>query len=369
MIFQQYLNIGSYFITCFLYFYGIILLYITFLAKKNSEKEAFHNNLANSLILIFSITASIIIINFMGISTIAFIVFPFDIFMLSFILLFLPLFYYLVSREKKRVENSLPKQLKQIESSSTEDDQLPLRFEIYRKLTHLVVLGIILFYFTLGFILQNVFKSLLLSLPESFSTTFYSVFGIDGDLMIFTQYLVVFLVGISLIGLLTADFVRILDPENYPLKPVNRILRKKELNFRIGPHISMAIGCFSVIILYGLIQPIGPLVICTTMAMAIFGDVASNLIGRTLGKKHIRETKKTYEGLFGGIIVAFISGLLILFFLRYFFSISILGYFLYPIIGAILIGFIDYIDLDVDDNLTYNFVITTILFFIALLIE
>ena len=34
---------------------------------------------------------------------------------------------------------------------------LPLKYEIYRKLTHLVVLAIVFFYFTLGFIIQNVF--------------------------------------------------------------------------------------------------------------------------------------------------------------------------------------------------------------------
>ncbi len=104
--------------------------------------------------------------------------------------------------------------------------------------------------------------------------------------------------------------------------------------------------------------------------MAIFGDIAANLFGRTLGqnRKHIRDTKKTYVGLFAGIIIAYLSGILILISLRSFYIISIPGFFLLPLIGALIIGIIDYLDFEVDDNLTYNFVVTTVLFFIAIFI-
>jgi dolichol kinase len=184
--------------------------------------------------------------------------------------------------------------------------------------------------------------------------------------MMFSQNLVVFLVMISLIGLLTADFIRILSPEFYPLKQVNQILRENELYMRLGPHISMSIGCFSVIILYGIIQPIGPVIICTSMAMSIFGDITANLVGRTIGRKKIRKTNKTYEGLIGGILAAFISGVAILFILRNYYKFSILGLFLIPFIGMMIIGIIDYLDLEVDDNLTFNFCVSTILFFTSI---
>ncbi|MFX0138658.1 MAG: hypothetical protein ACFFDN_33760, partial [Candidatus Hodarchaeota archaeon] len=179
------------------------------------------------------------------------------------------------------------------------------------------------------------------------------------------QNLVVFLVGISLIGLLTADIVRILTPELYPLKPVNQLLRKKELHMRVGPHISMSIGCFSIIMLYGLIQPFGPVIICTSMVMSIFGDIASNLIGRTIGSRQIRNTKKTYEGLLAGIIIAFFSGISILLLLKDFYRINILGLFSIPFIGAMIIGILDYLDLEIDDNLSYNFCLSTTFFFMA----
>ncbi|MFX1337116.1 MAG: hypothetical protein ACFFDK_00760 [Promethearchaeota archaeon] len=339
------------------------MLKISFLAKKNGEKKAFVNNITISLIFIVSLTINFLIVSFLTPHTINFIVFPFDIFMISFIVTFLPFFYLLILKEKRKTN-----QLEVIVHLALKE--LPLKYDIYRKLTHLVVLAIILFYFTLGFLVKNFFVYLLNFFPPIISDIFYSVYSIEKNPMIFTQYLVVFLVGISLIGLLTAEFVRILKPKLYPLKPVNQILREEELHMRLGPQISTAVGCFSIIVLYGLFQPIGPLIICTSMTMAIFGDIASNLIGRTVGNKYkyIRGTKKTYIGLIAGIIAAFFSGIIILILLCEFYNISLLGLIFLPLIGAIIIGILDYVDLEIDDNLTYVFVISTILFFISFLI-
>ena len=360
------MNILSSIIVSILYAYGIILLYISYLSKKNKDNGAFINNIFNSFIFLFSITLNLFIVNFFNFSNISFIIFPFDFFMLLFIIIFLPLFYLSVYREKRsiyRSSNSVPDKFYSL------NKELPLRYELYRKLTHLIVLSIFFFYFTLGFWVQNFFLNILNSLPNIFSDLFLSIYNIEVDKMIFTQYLVVFLVGISLIGFFTAEYTRILKPELYPLKPVNKILREKELGMRIGPHISMGIGCFSIIILYGLFQPLGPIVICSSMTMAIFGDIAANLIGRTLGKRHIRNSKKTYEGLVAGIVVSFISGLISLIFLNSFFSISLLYLILSPIIGSLILGLIDYLDLEIDDNLTNNFFLSTILFFISLIIQ
>ena len=353
------MNPFSIIIVCFLYFLGSILLYITFLSKQKSEKIAFVNNLAVSITFLISITVNLIIIHILNPNNPRFIAFPFDILMSIFIVLFIPLFSLMVIQEKKKVEKG---RLSFKEFKSPEI--LPLKYDIYRKLTHLVVLGIIFFYFTLGFLIQNVFSYVSEFLPNFL----VEMFEMGDDIMIFTQNLVVFLVGISLIGLVTADFTRILLPKYYPLKPVNRILKEKELHMRLGPHISMSIGCFSIILLYGLIQPVGPLIICTSMAMGVFGDTASNLYGRTFGKRKIRDTNKTYEGLFAGVIVAFISGVIVLLILREFYVPKHFGLVLMPALGAIVIGIIDYLDLEIDDNLSYNFILSTVLFFSLILL-
>ena len=282
------------------------------------------------ILILISISISLLLISYLNPSNVNFIVFPFDLLMVIFVLVFFPTFSLLIYREKR----IMGKKLGTIEKNpSSIRIELSLKYDIYRKLTHFVVLGVIFLYFTSGFLNQN---------------------------------LIVLLVGISLIGLLTADIVRILAPEIYPLKQINQILREKELHLRLGPHISMGIGCFSIILLYGLIQPIGPVIICTSMVMAIFGDITSNLVGRTIGHRRIRETKKTYEGLIAGIIVSFLSGISVLYLLRNFYKFDIVGLLLNSFIGAMIIGLLDYLDLEIDDNLSFIFCLSTVLFFISI---
>ena len=285
--------------------------------------------------------------------------------MIIFVIFFLPHFLLSVNREKRKVRLK-EKQTEEENSNLTEE--LPFKYELYRKITHLVVLGIAFFYFTLGFLVQNIFIYILELFPNIVSEFFFSIYNIEANKMIFTQYLVVFLVGVSLIGLLTADFIRILKPNLYPLKPVNRILRKKERQMRLGPHISMGIGCFSIIIIYGPFQPIGPIIICISMTMSIFGDMSANLVGRKFGKSKIRNTKKTYEGLIAGMSIAYISGIITLLFINQIYPINLFSLIILPTIGTFLIGFIDFLDLDVDDNLSYNFMLSTTLFVISLFI-
>ena len=287
--------------------------------------------------------------------------------MIIFIIFFLPLFYYSIYREKRIVKRDL-KEKPWKEDFSLFSEVLPFKYELYRKLTHLVVLGIVFFYFTLGFLVQNIFRDVLKFFPNIISEIFFSIYNIEVNKMIFTQYLVVFLVGVSLLGMLSADFIRILRPDLYPLKPVNRILRKKERHMRLGPHISMGIGCFSIIILYGMFQPIGPLVICTSMTMSIFADMTANLVGKKFGRKNIRNTKKTYEGLFAGMGVAYISGIITLLLLRQVYMLKPVSLILIPLVGAVIIGLLDFLDLEVDDNLSYIFIVSTVLFFISILI-
>jgi len=358
------LDLLSYIIVGIFSLYGLVLLYITYLTKKKGEKGAFLNNLINSLVFLISISINLVIINLLHITNIDLIIYPFDILILGFILLFLPFFYLLIHREKKKISLGKPNTRK---NDLQPPKELPLKYEIYRKLSHLIVLGIIFFYFTLGFLVQNLFVYLFKLLPPFFSELFFSIYNNIPN-MIFTQYLVVCLVGISLIGFFTAEFIRVLKPEVYPLKPVNRILREKERHMRFGPHISMGIGCFSIIIIYGVIQPIGPLIICTSMTMAIFGDMTANLFGRTFGHKKIRNTNKTYAGLIAGIVVAFFSGIIVLLLLNGLSILNLLSIFLLPSIGALLIGLLDFLDLEIDDNLTYNFIISTVLFFISFII-
>ncbi|TXT61862.1 MAG: Cytidylyltransferase family protein [Promethearchaeota archaeon] len=351
-------------IICILYSYSLFILYIAIMAKDNGDIGAFTNNIANFAVLVISVSVNLIIVNNSELSNIDFLVFPFDYLTISFLILFFPLFLIFIYNEKRKVNrgNGLPK----FEESFSTRNILPFKYDLYRKLTHLVVLFVVLFYFNFGFWTKHVFIYLSELLPEDLYMLFYSIFLSESNNMIFTQYLVVFLVGISLFGLLTADFFRILKPKLYPLKSVNKILREKELHLRLGPQISMTIGCFSIIILYGLFQPLGPMMICTAMIISIFGDMASNLIGRVFGKKKIRNTQKTYAGLYSGIVVGFLSGIIFLLIINAQELFGYLGIFILTFIGSMIIGLLDYLDLEIDDNLTYPFIVSSILFFLSL---
>jgi len=359
------LNIISFLIICIFYSYSLIILYTAILAKDNGDKGTFTNNISNFIILVFSLSSNIIIINLSDLPNIDFLVFPFDFLTISFLIIFFPLFFMFIFNEKRKFDRN--KNLPKLKDYFSTGNELPLKYDIYRKLTHLVVLGVVLFYFNFGFWTKHVFIYLAELLPEDLYDLFYSIFLAESNNMVFTQYLVVFLVSISLFGLLTADFFRILKPELYPLKSVNKILREKELHLRLGPQISMTIGCFSIINLYGLFQPIGPLMICTGMIISIFGDMASNLVGRVFGKKRIRNSQKTLIGLYSGMIIGFLSGIIFLLILNAQAMFGFLGVFFLSLTGAIIIGLLDYLNLEIDDNLTYPFFVSSILFFLSLL--
>jgi hypothetical protein len=68
------------------------------------------------------------------------------------------------------------------------------------------------------------------------------------------------------------------------------------------------------------------------------------------------------------MIVAFVSGVITLLLLRQIFMLKPVSLILIPFIGAVIIGLLDFLDLEVDDNLSYNFAVSTILFFISILI-
>jgi len=325
----------------------------------------FTNNIVNSLALLIAIVLSILRpINDPSFDPI--LIFPFDFFIILFILPFFFTFHLLIYRERKRTKNDKNK-LNELKNVVKSFRVLPLRYEIYRKLTHLVVICICFFYFIFGVLIKLLLVNAISILPESMR----NILDVENITLLstidFTQYLIVFLTSISLLGLLTADYVRIIAPEVYPLKSVNRILRQRELKTRIGPHITMAVGTFSIIFIFGPLLNKGPLIVSLSIVMSTIGDSSANLLGITLGHHKIRGGKKSYEGLIGGILISFFSGVLFLFYILQIFPILInpQKIFFIPLSVALVIGIIDYLDLPVDDNLSF-LLISSILIYLLL---
>ena len=125
------LNLVSIIFVCFLYFYGLIMLYISFLARKKGERSAFIDNFVNSLVLIISISISLLLVSSLNPSNVNIIVFPFDILMVIFVAVFFPTFSLLIYREKLIMKKKLQDKRKTIPIIPKE---LPLKYDIYRKL-------------------------------------------------------------------------------------------------------------------------------------------------------------------------------------------------------------------------------------------
>ena len=175
--------------------------------------------MANTIVFVISITITLILIHWINPLQSQFIAFPFDILFLGFIILYLPIFFILVIKEKRKIQNGE----RTFEDYKTLKSEITLKYDIYGKITHFIIIGIIFSYFTLGFLIQNFFIYLLDLLPNFF----FNMFDTGDDIMNFTQNFVVYLVGISLIGLLTADFSRILMPKYFFKGDKSDIKRKR----------------------------------------------------------------------------------------------------------------------------------------------
>jgi len=312
---------------------------------------AFINNIITSSTLLFAIISSILrsIIN-PNINPI--LIYPFDFFTIIFMFPFFLAFHLLIYRERKRMKKDT-NNLTELRVDAEGLRVLPLKYEIYRKLTHLIVICICFFYFIFGVFTKFLLDNFISILPDFIKNFFSGANLIILNNVDFTQYLVVFLTSISLMGLLTADYVRIIAPEDYPLKSINRLLRQRELKTRIGPHITMAVGTISIVLIFGPLSNIGPLIVSLSILMSSVGDSSANLIGITIGCHKIREGKKSYEGLIGGILFSFLSGIFFLIFQFFPNFISPQKILLISLTVALIIGIIDYLDLPIDDNLSF----------------
>lgn len=335
----------------------ITLFRLTYGSLKKKENDAFLNNFLISLTFLIAIIMAItpLVDN-------PILLYPFDLYVIFFTVPFFFIFYILVKLERRRVARNGTR-LKNHEEEEQLLKELPLKYEIYRKVTHLVVIGICFVYFTFSVLVKFIVDGIIRLFPDFLKELLYGEIILNLSSVEFAQYLVVFLTSISLIGLLTADYVRIVYPEDNPFKSVNKILRQKELKTRIGPHISMAVGNISIILIFGPLLK-GPLIVSLAITMSIIGDSAANLIGINLGRHKIRGGNKSYEGLIAGIAFSYLSGLLFLVTSSFLFQnlIHLQSIIILPIIVSISLGIIDYLDLPVDDNLTFLLISSIIIY-------
>jgi len=332
-----------------LFIVDITLFRLSINSYRNRENDAFLNNIIHSMTLLIALLVSLL-----GPNRDLILIYPFELYIIFFTIPFYIIFYILVKLERKRVQRNRSR-LKDIEIDEKTMRELPFKYEVYRKLTHLVVIFICFVYFLFSVLVKLLVDFIINLFPDFFYELLAGESIINLSSVEFAQYLVLFLTSISLIGLLTADYVRIIYPEDYPFKTVNRLLRRKELKTRIGPHISMAVGTMSIVLIFGPLTRNGPLIVCAAILMSNIGDSTANLVGRYRGHHKIRGGKKSYEGLIMGILSSFSSGVLFLLYIFYIFPDVIIlpSVFIVPLVVSLVLGLIDYLDVSIDDNLTY----------------
>jgi dolichol kinase len=325
------------YIAVFIFIEGFYI-FLGYNSYRHDEVDAGRNNFANALVfgaaLIFSL----------GFSPFTPILpYPLDIITVVFFATFMLIFYFFMVREE-RDPNRRP--------AYVFGEKLSLKYDLYRKLSHFIVIGIFLIYFFLGPWMIELFNSWMALTPD-----FWNASQLEGPTSRYGQYTTMFFVGIAFIGLNLTDFVRIMRPEAYPLKAVNRILRDREKSTMLGPQVAFSIGCISVIMIIG---PYFPRVACAAMGISSFGDAAANIIGRRWGKHKLRGPK-TWEGLLGGAAVSFLVSFLFLIYEPPLITLNVGVPAIVALAGTITFCFVDYFTPVISDNLLNAFLSASIM--------
>lgn len=218
-----------------------------------------------------------------------------------------------------------------------DEPDLNLKYEIIRKTTHAVIVAIVACYVAIGPAFIALANVILVTLGAS---------PLDAPLAYHGQYTVTFFTMIAFLGLATSEIVRVFFYRAYPLKGVKAIFRRKEVGAALGSHISLAVGCLSVILIFGYrAQEI----VMASIAISAIGDGAASIVGKRFGahkyKTAFSKKKKTLEGLITATLVSFVLSFIFLIYRYGIFSFSI------AFVAVGVIALIDWLSPRVSDNL------------------
>ena len=126
----------------------------------------------------------------------------------------------------------------------------------------------------------------------------------------------------------------------------------------------MTVGVLAVILIFG---PNYPEIVMASVSISAIGDAAANIVGKRFGKHEFKAAfsvkRKTLEGLLSATIVSFSLSFLFLIYRFGYYS------FLLAFIAAIVIDVIDWLSLQVSDNLLNPIATSTAMVFVAYLIS
>ena len=238
----------------------------------------------------------------------------------------------------------------------TKNENFSINLESKRKATHMVILLLIAVYFGLGYLVYdlidlgiqtvdkinfNIWGIPSLTFPRAHSTWFIATFGAIGATLFF----------------LIPEMFRLFSPEDFMIKKATLLMREGEKH-NVSAAIQLSIASSLTLLI---IPDIG--ISMGAITISVIGDAAASLLGRKFHKHTISiNPAKSYEGTLGGMLFGFISGIIILIF-----SINIFSSLFLALIGALILGAIDIVDIKVSDNLLNPIVVGLCMYFFSII--
>jgi dolichol kinase len=249
--------------------------------------------------------------------------------------------YFFVMRYRFKEEGNKTN----IDNNAYENGELKLKKEYMRKAFHLVVVLVVICYFSLAFIINDFVYNLYLFDENLYSSlwgiTDYPLPPLTADqLKITFSWTFMFFISAT-IFLIIPDIFRIYNRKYSMFSGVyKRVIRMKEL-YTLGPQIYLVISCTGVF-LFTVLGVFPPFVALAAMMIAALADAAAAIFGRKYGKHKFKtplqkDELKSYEGLVAGFVVSYLVAL----------------FFVGPIVaifGALTFSVLDYLNPKIADN-------------------
>ena len=323
-----------------IFFSLAIILLVPFLiqmgrkSKKVGNIEGVYNSITGSILLIF-ITILYLVMSFIGSPII---VYPFNVLLNIWVVMVLAVQgIYIIKKKRVNIQNNNPQFVK--------NKDFTFFHEIQRKVTHLVGLLLIACYFWISAPVFSMVQLMIIQF-ESIGANIWGIIMIHISLAYIPQMISIFSIFCALYLMTIPDIIRVYNFKASIFKKFADIMREKERN-AVGPHICLMIGCLIPMLLIP-----NYLISIAGVVIAVFSDAAASLFGRKFGGNFLKwkfpfakRTGKSYEGLIGGFLIAFLLPLPILLW-----GFNIGMSLILALIGAIVVSIIDIITPLITDN-------------------
>jgi len=241
-------------------------------------------------------------------------------------------------------------------NSYTKNEDYTIGLESKRKATHMIILLLIAVYFGLGYLVYdlidlgiqsvdkinfNIWGITQLTFPRTHSTWFIATYGALAASLLF----------------IIPEFFRLFSPEHYAIKKTTVLMREKE-RFSVSAALQLCMASMLILLIIPDIE-----ISMAAITISVIGDAFASLFGRKFPNHKISiSPSKSYEGVIGGVFSGFVSGVIILIF-----SLNIFSSIFLALIGALIIGVIDILNVRISDNLLNPVVVGLCMYFFSVI--